>query len=445
MDLAVASGYRTGCAVRGPPPLPRPRFYAARRPLFGPRHWGQHGGLFHCQCAAASTAAGRRVRTADSNQSGPGTGPVTARLRDIGSGTHSLRAVAATLSMESDLAIDGQSQFIAVEVVSAHYAEVFGVRPSIGRWFVNDREAVAVISDAIWERYFDRRPDVLGRVIQSGTDLYTIVGLAPLHLQEYVHRYEPISMGAHRNQVSVYDRRGGSTAFANADVLAISALAPRRRAQRRNSTARHSDARPRRIAAEATAPLVADAVGTLPPAGSRRLAQTLSTLMAAIAAVVLIIACVNVGHLLLARSALRHREFAIRRARCLASPAPQATARARATEALVLAVAGTLCGLLLAVWIGISWTLGTPSCRYFRHSDHSVARRRALVFAAGICVVTTVLCGLVPALRVSRMSRLMTNQGSVGETSRRKPVGLVVQVVMSSSCYSLEPASSGRS
>src|SRR4051794_11525948 len=69
-----------------------------------------------------------------------------ALLRDVGSGTQSLRAVAATLSMESDLAIDGESQFIAIEVATAHYADVFGVRPTLGRWFVNDREPVAVIS-----------------------------------------------------------------------------------------------------------------------------------------------------------------------------------------------------------------------------------------------------------------------------------------------------------
>src|SRR6185436_970615 len=97
----------------------------------------------------------------------------------VASGTQSLRSVAATLSMESDLAIDGQSQFIGDEVVSGNYADVFGVTAFLGRWFVNDREPVAVISDAIWERYFDRRPDALGRVIQSGTDSYTIVGVAP--------------------------------------------------------------------------------------------------------------------------------------------------------------------------------------------------------------------------------------------------------------------------
>ena len=100
-------------------------------------------------------------------------------LRAVASGTQSLRAVTATLSMESDLAIDGESQFIGAEFASANYADVFGVRPSLGRWFADDREPVAVISDAIWERYFDRRPDVLGRVIQSGTDSYTIVGVAP--------------------------------------------------------------------------------------------------------------------------------------------------------------------------------------------------------------------------------------------------------------------------
>src|SRR5262245_48748446 len=100
-------------------------------------------------------------------------------LRAVGSGTPSLRAVAATLSMESDLAIGGDSQFIGAEFATANYADVFGVRLSLGRWFADNREPAAVISDAVWERYFDRRPDALGRVIQSGTDSYTIVGVAP--------------------------------------------------------------------------------------------------------------------------------------------------------------------------------------------------------------------------------------------------------------------------
>ena len=96
--------------------------------------------------------------------------------------------------MESDLAIDGESQFIAVELASANYADVFGVRPLLGRWFVDDREPVAVISDAIWEHHFDRRPDVLGRVIQSGTDWFTRSSVSRrANSQACAHRFEPIS------------------------------------------------------------------------------------------------------------------------------------------------------------------------------------------------------------------------------------------------------------
>jgi len=100
-------------------------------------------------------------------------------FREVSSGTVALRAVAATLPMQSDLDVDGDSHFAAAEFVTANYADVLGVRVSFGRWFVNDREPVAVISDAVWERQFARNPHVLGRVIRSGTDAFTIVGVAP--------------------------------------------------------------------------------------------------------------------------------------------------------------------------------------------------------------------------------------------------------------------------
>ena len=99
-------------------------------------------------------------------------------FREISSGTQALRAIAATLSMESDLDVDGDSHFAAAEFVTENYADVLGVGVSFGRWFVDDREPAAVISDAVWERQFARSPRVLGRVIRSGTDAYTIVGVA---------------------------------------------------------------------------------------------------------------------------------------------------------------------------------------------------------------------------------------------------------------------------
>jgi putative ABC transport system permease protein len=361
---------------------------------------------------------------------GPETALSIPLLHAVGSGTQTLDAVAATLSMESDLVIGGDSQFIGMEAASGNYADVFGIRPSLGRWFVSDREPVAVISDAIWERYFDRRPDVLGHVIQSGTDSYTIVGVAPrqftgvrapLRTDLWVPietRFRPTNDAEQRQLARMLMffgrlRPGATPREASTELNA------------RDLQMRGHSASP----AEASAPLVAETVGTLPAAGNRRLAQTLSALMGAVVAVVLMVACVNVGHLLLARGALRQREFAVRRA---LGASRARLLRQLLTETLVLAVGGTLCGVVLAMWLGKLLEHSVPlAAGIFAVQVDLSLDWRALAFAAGICVMTTVLCGLLPAWRVSGLARMVVAQASVGPGARRKPVGLVAQVVMS--------------
>jgi putative ABC transport system permease protein len=350
-------------------------------------------------------------------------------FRLVGSGTQSLRAVAATLSMESDLAIGGESQFIGAEFASANYADVLGLRLSSGRWFVDDAEAVAVISDAIWERYFDRRPDALGRVIQSGTDSYTIVGVAPREFTgvraplrtdlwaPIKTRFRPTSEAEERRlaRMLMFFGRLRPAATAREAATELNTLDIQMR------SASGSTPQP-------SAPLVADGVGTLPTSGNRRLAQTLSALLSAIVAVVLMIACVNVGHLLLARGALRQREFAVRRA---LGASRARLLRQLLTEALVLAVGGTVCGVVFALWAGKLLERSVPlAAGIFALQIDLSLDWRVVVFAAGICGMTTVLCGLLPAWRVSGMFRMVVGPDSVG-SARSRSVGLVTQIAMS--------------
>ena len=90
-----------------------------------------------------------------------------------------LSGVTASFPMESDLEVDGVSEFVAAEVVSANYGAVLGVAPARGRWFTSETEPAAVISHAVWQNRFGGSSDVLGRSIGSEAQSYTIVGVAP--------------------------------------------------------------------------------------------------------------------------------------------------------------------------------------------------------------------------------------------------------------------------
>lgn len=351
-------------------------------------------------------------------------------FREFQARTRLLSGMTVAFPTESDLDVDGESDFVVSEVVPANYADVLGIKLSLGRWFVDDREPVAVISHAVWERRFNLSPQVVGRLIQSESQSYTIIGVGP---REFTGVFAPLrtdlwvpiqtrprlaaqleERGSRRLMMLFGRLREGRTAMqASAELNAINA-----------QLVAEQGARPERAE-----PIVAEAV-IGPVAGSRRLIRTLMTLLAGIVGLVLLIACVNVGNLLLVRGALRQRELAVRRA--LGASRFRLLQQLLA-ESLVLAIGGGICGVILAVWTNklLATTFPAVVGTFPMQFDPSIDRR-ALVFATIVSLVTTILCGLLPAWRVTQVRGLVAFKGEIGGgPPRRRPLGLVAQVVMS--------------
>ncbi|MPY91030.1 MAG: FtsX-like permease family protein [Luteitalea sp.] len=361
---------------------------------------------------------------------GERTGWSYAAYLDFQARSRTLSGLTASFPMESDLDVDGESEFVAAEVVSANYADVLGVRPSLGRWFVDDREPVAVISHAVWERRFNLSPDVLGRRIRSASQSYTVVGVAP---REFAGVFAPLRtdiwkpIRTHPGVAARLEDREAQP-FMLFGRLRAGTTAPQASAELNAVDAQLmvEHGRPPEI----QSPIVAEHVRGIPNPRNRREPRIIATLLASVAALVLLIACVNVGNLLLVRGALRQREFAMRRA---LGASRFRLLRQLLTESLVLAIGGGICGVVLAVWTSKLLETSAPAVggAFAVQLDLSLDWR-AILFATMISLAATVLCGLLPAWRTSQARGLVAFKGEIGGgTPRRRPLGLVAQVVMS--------------
>jgi len=317
-------------------------------------------------------------------------------------------------------ASDGQlPEFLNAGTCSWNLFATLGISAVLGRSFTpaDDNPGAArtaILSWSLFERRFNHNPAVLGNTVRLNGQLYTVVGVLPnwfRYPNPKIQLWVPWQIEIPREvQWSHYDHIGYVVGRLKEGVRSTAAIQEVSAAQHQIYL-RFNGSGPVKQGAIAT-PLLEDMVGVV---------KTPLYVLLAAAVCLLFIASLNLSNLLVARSAARRREMAIRTA---LGSSRLCLVRQQLTESLLICVGGGIAGLLFATvgshWLTTHWE-ELPRA-YGVHLDSM-----AVGFALGITAMAGVLAGLLPAISASRgsvLSALQENSrgigGSASRTSMRK-------------------------
>ena len=282
----------------------------------------------------------------------------------------------------------GEVEPVIAITTQANFFNVLGVNPAMGRTFApgedqEGKDKVVVISNGFWKKFFASRPDVVGQTIQLNSEPHVVVGVMPewFRFPTRTQIWVPQDMsekalgprGSHGYNAVGRVKSGLSIQAARADLLAIS---------------KRIEEKFQNPGIEAVVvPLKEQLVGDSRP--------QLLLLLAAVAAV-LLVACVNVANLLLARATGRQREIALR---AVLGASRKRVIRQLLTESVLLSMMGAVLGLSGAWW-AVAMIRSANALRIPRVNAVQVDLT-VLGFTLFVSLFVGLLFGLAPALQAT--------------------------------------------